>query len=510
MKKKGLITGALILTGANIISRILGFIYRIYMSNSIGAEGMGLYQLIMPIYNLAWCIAASGFSTTVSKLVAQENAKKEYGNMGRILKQSFFITGLIGTAIGILLFKFTDYIGINLLNDYRTVISLKLLAICFPFMASGSCIRGYFYGIQNPSTPAFSQVLEQSIRMIVIYMLAQTLVPLGLEYACLAAVSGICAGEIISFFYIAIAYKSFKWKNKLLKKPNMKITVAASAILSMAIPLTANRVVGSLLSTVENTLIPQKLIEYGYSQNQAISTYGEITGMAMPLLQFPTAFLVALSITLVPAVSEAVAIKNSKRITYTVSKALQFTSIIGIGMTGMFVAFSNEMSMSIYKSEHVGQLLQYMSWMSPFLYLNIILNGILNGLGEQIFIFKNNLLASVINILFIYFYIPQFGTYAFIVGATLGSIVTAFLSVNKVSECTNINFEFLNWIVKPVLAILASVMTTSYIVSYIDVSTVISLIIGLSMSGAIYTISLFLLKSLKAEDIKMILNGIDR
>lgn len=505
MKKKGLVTGALILTLANIISRILGFVYRIYMSNTIGSEGMGLYQLIMPIYSLAWSISASGFSTTVSKLVAQESAKKEYGNMGRILKQSFAITGLIGLIIGSFLFLFTDFIGITLLNDSRTILSLKLLSLCFPFMAAGSCIRGYFYGLQHSGIPASSQVLEQMTRMCIIYLLAQTLIPLGLEYACLAAVSGICGGEIVSFIYVVIAYKAFKSKNKLIKRPNMSIVNSLSSILSMAVPLTANRVVGSLLSAVENTLIPQKLIEFGYTSQKAISTYGEISGMAMPLLQFPTAFLVALSITLVPAVSEAVTMKNSKRVRYTVSKTLQFTFLIGIGVTSVFLAFPHQISSIIYKSEEIGNLLHYMTWLSPFLYLNIILSGILNGLGEQVFIFKINILSSIINILVIYFYIPQFGIYAFIVGLLLSSIVTSFLSTSKVLEKTKISFDFIDWILKPVFSIFIATTLAKYlsINLFNNLNSILNLIISLCLLGLLYIYILVLLKVLKKTDFEM-------
>lgn len=513
MKKKGLITGALILTGANIVTRILGFIYRIYMSNHIGAEGMGLYQLIMPIYTLCWSISASGFSTTVSKLVAQENAKKEYGNMGRILKQSFFITAFIGTVIAICLFTFTDWVGVNLLKDGRTILALKVLSFCFPFMAAGSCIRGYFYGIQYSTIPALSQVLEQVIRMLVIYLSAQTLIPMGLEYACVAAVSGICIGEIISFLYVVIAYKKFKKSNHLVKKPNINSLVLVSSILSMAIPLTANRVVNSILSTIENTLIPQKLIEHGYNSTQAMSAYGEITGMAMPLLQFPTAFLVALSITLVPAVSEAVAIKNPRKVTYTVSKTLQFTALIGIGVTSIFLAFPQQMSMAIYKSKEVGTILSYMAWMSPFLYLNIILSGILNGLGEQVFIFKNNMLSSIINIIFIYFYIPQFGMIAFIIGATIGAAATSFLAVNKVLECTSINFEVINWLIKPILAITSSTLFVKYIADkYIfnSLPLFIALLLVLFILGIAYIVLLFLLRSINKDDVKMLLGGIKK
>ena len=513
VKKKSLITGALILTAASIITKILGFIYRIYMSNTIGAEGMGLYQLIVPIYTLAWSISASGFSTTVSKLVSQENAKKEYGNMTLILKQTIIMSAVISGFLTLILFFFTDWIGIGILKDDRTVISLKIVSLCFPFMAMGSAIRGYFYGLQDSTIPAVSQVIEQSVRMLVIYIFADSLIPLGLEYACLAAIMGIVAGEIVSFIFTVISYKYFKLKFKLNKKPTANFNELAATILSMSLPLTANRVIGSFLATIENTLIPHKLVEYGYTAEQSISLYGELCGMAMPLLQFPTAFLMALSITLVPSISEAVEIKNHKRINYITSKALQFTALIGIGMSGIFIFFSHELGNAIYSNDNIGNLLFYMSWISPFLYLHIILSGILNGLGEQMFIFKNSLLSSLINILFIFFYIPVFGIYAYLAGSGIGVIVTSSLALNKISECITFYFDFINWLLKPILAIIISALISKYLIfPYIlpKFPMLLSMFIILMILGLIYLFLLILFKSFEKKDLDILLKSVKK
>lgn len=140
MRRKSLVAGAIILILANLTTRFIGFFYRIYMSNTIGAEGMGLYQLIMPIYMLAWSITSSGFTTTISKLTAQENAKRQYGNMGRVLKQSVSICLFISLAVSGLLFYFADFISLHVIKDARTLISLRILAFAFPFMSAGSCI----------------------------------------------------------------------------------------------------------------------------------------------------------------------------------------------------------------------------------------------------------------------------------------------------------------------------------------------------------------------------------
>ncbi len=140
MKTKSIAKGALILTLAGILTRILGFIYRVYMSNTIGSEGMGLYQLIVPIYMLAWSISSSGISTTISKLTAQENALNKYGNINKLLFHSIIISVLIALALSITLYYSAENISVFFLRDTRAILSLKLICFCFPFMAAGTYI----------------------------------------------------------------------------------------------------------------------------------------------------------------------------------------------------------------------------------------------------------------------------------------------------------------------------------------------------------------------------------
>ncbi len=510
MQKKGIIQGAVILTAANLITRILGFIYRIYMSNAIGAEGMGLYQLIMPVYMLIWSISSSGFSTTISKLTAQENANKNYGNMGRILKQSLFTSVFIAAVLSIIMFYLSDYTSLCILRDVRCSLSLKILSICFPFMAAGSCIRGYFFGLQETSVPAVSQVLEQITRMALIYFLAGFFIPKGITYACAVAVLGMCIGEIFSFIYVFLSYRFFKKKNSLNKKPLLTSSQAYIMILSMAVPLTLNRVTGSFLSTVENILIPQKLKEFGLNTEAAISLYGELSGMAAPLLMFPSSLLTAVSTTLVPAVSEAKAVKNIKRIKTTVSKSMLLTAIMGIGSTGIFITYSYELGITIYSNSNIGFLLRLLSIICPFLYLQVTLSGILNGLGQQLFIFRTNLLASFINIGFIFFMVPKYGITAYIIGWFTTSLIISLISLIKIKSETNIRLNIIHLILKPGLSAAAACLISKFIskkLLFIS-SSLACLCISLLSFGIIYCILLILSGCLNEDDFKNIIKSI--
>ncbi len=504
LKKKSIITGALILTLASIVTRLLGFVYRIYMSNSIGAEGMGLYQLIMPVYSLAWSITCSGITTTVSKLIAQENAKREYGNMGRILKQALFLTCGLSLAVTTVLFLFSSQIAVSILGDSRTQLSLKYLAFAVPFMAAGSCIRGYFFGLQEQVVPAVSQVAEQIVRMAVIYIIGAMLVPMGLEYACLAAVFGVILGELISFFYVLAAYRFFKSKNKLTKKPILSPSASLYMIVSMALPLSMNRIANSLLSTAENLLIPQRLQMSGMSAQEAMSLFGRVTGMAMPLIFFPSALLVSLSVALVPAIAEASAVKNKRRISETVSKSLMFTSIIGSFAAMVFTVLPDELGRAIYNQD-IGWILFTMGIMCPLWYLGITISGLLNGMGEQLFIFRNSIISSVITISCIYFFVPQYGVAAFIVGWAIALLFVTVVSLFKLRKSAGVDITIARWFVKPALVACAAGLVTEY-VSNNFVFPVLGNLPGLAASlmimSVLYIIFIVLFGCIKISDIK--------
>lgn len=451
ISRKSIVTSALILTAAGIITRVLGFVYRIYMSNMMGAEGMGLYQLIMPVYGLAWSLACSGFNTTVSKLTAQERAKAEYGNMGRVLKQSVIITTTLGLILSLALYFGAQPLSIYFFKDLRTMLPLQILSLAFPCMAAGTCVRGYFIGLQETAVPAVNQVLEQIVRMAVVYLLAAQFIPRGLTYAYAAAVIGIVCEEIFSFFYILISYRYFKKKKAYNKRPSLSPQQCLGMILTMALPLTANRVTGSLLATWENVLIPGRLQLFGLSAKEAMSEFGRINGMAMPLIFFPTAVLTALSVTLVPAVSEAAAVKNLPRIAGTASKAVLFASITGMGAACLFIFFPDELGMAIYH-QPIGQMLTLLGAMCPLIYVQIVLSGILNGLGCQMFIFRNSILSSIINIICIYFFVPLYGLNAFIIGWFISLILVCALEIDKIRKNIALETAFMNWLVKPLLA----------------------------------------------------------
>ena len=510
MRGKTLLRGAAILTAAGIITRLLGFIYRIFMSNIMGAEGMGLYQLIMPIYMLAWSISCSGFNTAVSKLIAQERVKGEFGNMGRVLKQSVVITTGLGFLLTLLLYFGAETIALHVIRDARAIMPLQILSLAFPFMAAGTCIRGYFIGLQETKIPAINQVLEQIVRMIVIYFIAAAFVPRGLEYAAAAALIAIVAEEVFSFGFVFVAYKMHKRKRRAVlgnimnKLPTLTSAQTLGLIFGMALPLTGNRVAGSLLTAWENVLIPQRLQMYGLPAAEAIAEFGRIQGMAVPLIFFPTAVLTALSVTLVPAVSEAAAAKDMRGISSVASKALLFASVTGMGAASLFFFFAHELGMAIY-NQPIGLMLQLLGVMAPFIYMQILLSGVLNGLGCQMFIFRNSLISSGICIAFIFLFVPQFGLTAYIFGWLVSLVVVIALGLRKIREFMPIEMAFNRWFLRPLLTAAAAGLVARFLADRFFLETAglrVGLVFSIAILGAIYLSGVLLSGAISRDEIK--------
>ena len=504
MNRKRILTGALILTLAGIATRLLGFVYRIYMSNLMGAEGMGLYQLIMPIYALAWSISCAGFNTTVSKLVASERARGQYANMSRMLRQSVIITTLLGVVLSGALFFGAEMLAELFFGDMRTLLPLKILSFAFPFMAAGTCMRGYFIGLQEAKIPALNQVLEQIVRMLVVYLLAARFVPRGLEFAAAVAVVAIVAEEIFSCVFVFISYKFRRNKKKTNLLASLSQKQVFTLIMCMALPLTGNRVAGSLLSAWENVLIPSRLQMYGLTSAEAISEFGRISGMAMPLIFFPTAVLTALSVTLVPAVSEAMTSKDLRGVSTIAAKSLLFAAITGMGAAALFMAFSHELGLAIY-NQPIGLMLQLLGIMCPFIYMQIVISGVLNGLGCQMFIFRNSLISSAISIGFIYVFVPQFGLVGYIFGWLVSLIIVIALGLHKVRQYMPLELEFSKWMIRPLIAAAAAGLVARLIASRWLMAAAglrVGLIISIGILMAIYLGGVLLTGCITREELR--------
>lgn len=455
MRKQTIIKGTIILTLAGLITRILGFANRIYLSNLIGAEGMGLYQLVFPIYMICYTICCSGLFTAVSRLTAEESSKPNNPDV----RKPFILVSIVSTSIALILMAFVylnaEFICVKLIHEPRIELAVKIVALTLPFTAITHCIKGYYYGLNKATMPAISQVFEQIVRIGAIYILFTMFISNSLEYASAMAVLGMALGEIASCILLIISFKTTV-KKTIVKASKNSYRFFAKKIYRIAVPITSNRIITTMLTSIETILIPTELQSYGYSHSYALSIYGTLTGMALPLIFFPTIITNSASLMLLPAIADANARNNKSLIKLTVTKTLKFTILMGIASTFLFLAFGRDLGTVIYNEEYVGTLLITLGWLCPFLYLQITLGSILNGLDKQLITFRNNIIGLGVRIVFIYTLIPRWGLNGYLWGLLASYLIVSALDSFYLIKVVSISFDVTAFIIKPIFVCVAA------------------------------------------------------
>lgn len=444
--KSNILKGTIILTMAGFITRVIGFLYKIFLSNIMGAEWLGIYQLVFPVYGIAFTIYATGIQTSISRLIAAETGKSGRKNTGKILRLGMLLSFAIALVLSLLLYTFSDVVALKFLLEPRSTSSLRILAVVFPFCAVTSSINGYYYGLKKAGVPASTQLLEQIIRVAVVYIAALTLGKGNPKVTCEMAVLGLVIGEIASSIYNLLSLFVIKNPNPLPHQyvnPNAKSLRKKDIlknILTLSVPLSTNRLLINILHSVEAVLIPTMLRRAGLSTSEALSSYGILVGMSMPFIMFPTAVINSLAVLLLPAVSEAQAVNNEEMIGKTTAVSIKYSLIVGIISTGIFLSFGKELGISIFHSEEAGRYLLVLAWLCPLIYMTTTLGSIINGLGKAHITFINSIAGTLAKIVLIVIMIPKQGISGYLASLLIGQLIITVMDSGYIIR--NIRFQF--------------------------------------------------------------------
>lgn len=442
MKKYNpLIKGTLILTITGFVSRFIGFFYRIFLSRVFGAEGMGLYQLTSPVLALTFSITVSGMQTAISKFVASETSTHDYKSSFRTLLVGFSIAMLLSIGCTAYIYIYSDMIAQKLLFESRTAPLLRIISLSVPMATVHSCINGYFYGIRKTSVPSLTQLAEQIIRVGSVYIIYAACHRKGYVPTISFAVVGLVIGEAASMLVsLAAIYKRFYSLTEshcLIEKARQSVSCYmgdATRLLSVAVPLSMNRTFINFLQSVEAIFIPRCLQLYGYDNAKALSVYGILTGMALPLILFPSAITSSISVLLLPIVSEADSNGNESAIRKAVRKSITYCLLLGFLCTAVFLAFGRLAGNALYNSPLAGSFIITLSFICPFMYIASTLNSILNGQGKTMLTFVFSMISLLFRLLFVFFAIPVFGIQGYLWGLLASQLMQSALCVFAVRK----------------------------------------------------------------------------
>lgn len=426
MSKKHFFRNTFLLTSAGLISRILGFFYRIFLSHTIGAKGVGLYQLVVPLQHLVLAMSTSGIQISLSRLVSSHTALGETKEARDIFRIGMFLAVCLSGSISWILFTFSDFFAVQILKEPSTNSLIRLLALSFPFASVHNCINGYYLGLKKASFPAALQVMEQLVRIGSSFLIYHICLSNHISVTAMIAVAGSFLSELAvalcSFIVISL---NFSGTHLHIEKPLQKI----SEISQMALPMTLNRLLLSVLAAIEVVLIPQRLRMYGLSHTASLSLYGIFSGMALPCILFPSTITNSASVMLMPSVAEMQALGYRKRIRYITRNACTGCILLGALCTAGFYFSGSFIGNVLFHNDGAGLYIRTLSFICPFLYTNIALTSILNGLGKTGLTLIHSTLGILLRISFVLFAIPVIGIRGYLYGLLLSEIFVSLLHI---------------------------------------------------------------------------------
>jgi len=419
---KSLFKGTIILTIAGLATRLIGFLYKIYLSNILGAKMLGIYQLVFPIFGLCFTLFGAGIQTAISQLVA---ANKNYTYIKNILIKSIVIALSCSMLLSLLTYCGANFIAESLLGESECKNMLKILAFAYPLCAVTVCINGCYYGMKQTAVPAITQLIEQIARVLFVYFLLILIPMADVNIACKCAVAGIAVGEGISMIYslimIIISLKKMEHENS--TKANV-----VKPLFIMSLPLTGNKLVVALLHSVEMIIIPSMLKLYGMTSDNALSVYGVLTGMAMPFIMFPATITNSLSVLLIPTISEIYERKNRKHLNKVASLCVWGNLAFGILSTIFFLIIGAKIGVMVFNNTAIGIFIKIFSFLCPFMFVSTTISSIINGLGKTYITFFITITGLAIRILITVKLVPSHGISGYLISLLISQIIVTIMS----------------------------------------------------------------------------------
>ena len=456
LQKKRFIKNGMILVITSLLIRSMGLLFRSFLSEQLGAEGMGLYQLALSVYMVFVLVSSSGVSMCSTRLFADYSAAGDRGKAIGSVQKCMVFSFVSGVMLSILLYASSDVIAECLLQDSRASLPLKLLSPSLPFLAVSAAVRGYFLARRKTLPTSGEQLLEQLSEICIFILLFSLHRPESLTEACCMTVSGTAAAEGLSFVYSLILFFADRRR---LSVTAEKTDGFVKKMLPLYLPVTANACLRSGLSAAENALIPSGLQKFGFTSRDAISRYGIISGMTMTALVFPSVLILPFAMLIVPEIAEirvSSSPKTIRRISEVmITRTLQFALPVTVWM--MF--FGIPLCKLLFKNEEAGIYLMLLSPVVPFMYLDSVVDGILKGLNEQTSYFVFNTIDSILRVILTALLLPLFGIAGVIAVIIISELLNTLMSLARLIRLTKLRLSLTEAVLLPLMTALIPCLT---------------------------------------------------
>ncbi len=505
MKKQSLIKGSIILGVAGILTRFLGLFFRWPLIMLIGDEGIGYYQMSYPLY-MFFIAMASGVPVAISKMISEKNATNDVYGSFEVMKESAILMTIIGTGTTLALFFFARPIVSFLKWDpkaYYSLIGISFAPIVISFV---TIFRGFFQGLQNMTPSAISQIIEQIGRVIFGVGLAVFLLPKGIEYSAGGAAFGATAGAVLGGAYLYSNYKRVK-KRYAIKRVRSNPEIL-NTILKIAIPISLGTTVSSIMNLIDSILVPQKLLDAGFTNVQSTVLYAQLTGKASVIVNIPLTLSMAICTSLIPIIAENFILKKQKELKSKIDASMKMASVIAIPCTFGLFFLAEPVMKFIFPGRFEGiEILKYLSLTIPFIIITQTTTAILQGTGHYIKPVINLLIGCLIKIVLTWVLVPMetFNIYGAVLASFGAYLTVSILNIVMMKFTLRVKLNLYEILIKPCYAssIMMLIVLISYNILYKNtVSNGISCLTSIFLGMIVYIIMIIVFKVFNVEEIR--------
>lgn len=400
-KKSPIFYSALLLTGVNLLLRLVSTSFQVYISGRIGAAGVGLLQLVLSVGGMAMTAAIAGIRTATMYLTAGELGRRRPENVCHVLSVSVAYSIVCSSTVSVLLYGFAPLIAEGWIGDARTVGAVRLFACVIPVSCLCGVMTGYFTAAGRIRTLAAVEVAEQLCSM------AATLAALSLwakhdpARACQAVVLGSGLGACLTLTVLTTL--------RLMERASIGAPIPLrKKLLDTAVPLALADDLKTGINTTENLMVPKRLSLYPGAA-EPLAVFGTVCGMVFPVLMFPAAIVFSLAELLIPEMARCSAAGSRIRIAYLARKSLRIVLLYACFAGGLLFLLAQPVCLWLYSSPDAGKYLSLYAFLAPMLYCDAIIDAMNKGLGQQKICVRYNILTAALDVLFLYLLLPKFG-----------------------------------------------------------------------------------------------------
>lgn len=425
---------ALLLTGVNLLLRLVGTSFQVYLSGRIGAAGIGLLQLVMSVGGLAMVAGMAGIRTGGMYLTAEELGRKRPGQVTWVLSGCFQYSILFSGAVAALLYTFAPQIARHWIGDSRTVDALRLFAAFLPVICLCGVMCGYFTAANRIGTLAAVEVAEQVCSMFVTITALNLWAGADAAKACQCIILGSSVGSCMTLGCLVLLRMGEK------AKADRQIPVKRR-LLHTALPLAAGDVLKSGINTTENLMVPKRL-ELNILVDNPLAAFGMVSGMVFPILMFPACILFGLAELLIPELARCTAAGSKARIRYLVKRSLKVAMLYGLLFGGLMVLLAEPLCVKLYESSEAGSYLKLYGLLVPMLYCDALTDAMTKGLGQQTACVRYNILTSAMDVAFLYILLPKYGMGGYFLSFLVTHLINFLLSLRRLLKISGISIPF--------------------------------------------------------------------